>query len=148
VRIRISDERTGQSDEFHYEQGIVEFVKYLNRTENALYPDVISLTGSMEGVEVAIAIQHNDGFSENVRAFANNIFNLEGGTHKSGFYSALTRAINNYGKRENLFKDFTPSGEDFREGLTAIVAVRVPNPQFEGQTKTKLGNSEVEGIVT
>jgi DNA gyrase subunit B len=148
VRIRMSDERTGQSDEYHYEQGIVEFVKYLNRTENPLYPEVVSLAGNLEGVEVAIAIQHNDGYSENVRAFANNIFNLEGGTHKSGFYSALTRVLNNYGKRENLFKDFTPGGEDFREGLTAIVAVRVPDPQFEGQTKTKLGNSEVEGIVT
>jgi len=92
-------------------------------------------------------VQHNDGSTENVRCFANNIFNIEGGTHFSGFRGALTRTINAYGKKANLFKDFIPSGDDFREGLTAVITVRVPDPQFEGQTKTKLGNSEVEGIV-
>jgi DNA gyrase subunit B len=148
VRIRVADERTGQSDEFHYENGIVEFVRHLNRTENAIFPDIIHITGEQEGTQVAVALQYNDGFSENVRAFANNISNLEGGTHLSGFKSALTRAINNYGKRTGIFKDFTPSGDDFREGLTSIISIRHPNPQFEGQTKTKLGNSEVEGIVT
>jgi DNA gyrase subunit B len=148
VRFRIVDERTGQQDEFHYENGIVEFVRYLNRTENAIYPEIIQIQGTYENVEVNIALQHNDGYSENVRAFANNIYNLEGGTHTSGFRSALTRSINAYGKKQNIFKDATPSGDDFREGLTAVVTVRVPDPQFEGQTKTKLGNSEVEGIVT
>ena len=148
TRIRISDERTGQSDEFFYKNGIVEFVKHLNRTENVLYPEVIYITGKEQDVEVEIALQHNDGFSENVRAFANNIYNLEGGTHLSGFRSALTRSINSYGRKQNIFKDVVPSGDDFREGLTAVVTVRVPDPQFEGQTKTKLGNSEVEGIVT
>jgi len=148
VRVRITDDRSGQSDEFHYKEGIVEFVRYLNRTENPLFPEVISIQSQQEGVEVDVALQYNDGFSESVRTFANNINNIEGGTHLSGFKSALTRTINAYGRKQNLFKDFTPSGDDFREGLTAVVAVRVPEPQFEGQTKTKLGNSEVEGIVT
>ena len=102
----------------------------------------------MDGSEVEVAMQYNDGFSESIRSFANNINNIEGGTHLTGFKNALTRVFNNYGKKNNIFKDFTPSGEDFREGLAAIVSVRVPNPQFEGQTKTKLSNGEVEGIVT
>ncbi|WP_417393906.1 DNA gyrase subunit B [Gimesia chilikensis] len=147
VKIRITDERSGQTDEFHYEDGLVEFVRYLNRTETVLYEEIISIQGEMEGVQVDISVQHNDGSTENVRCFANNIFNIEGGTHFSGFRGALTRSINAYGKKANLFKDFTPSGDDFREGLTAVITVRVPDPQFEGQTKTKLGNSEVEGIV-
>lgn len=148
VRINLSDERSGQSDDFHYENGIIEFVKHLNRTENPIYPDVIQITGQQDNIQVNIALQHNDGYSENVRAFANNISNLEGGTHLSGFRSALTRSINAYGKRENIFKDYVPTGDDFREGLTAVITVRIPDPQFEGQTKTKLGNSEVEGVVT
>ncbi len=150
IRIQLSDERTGQSDEFLYHDGLIEFVKYLNRTEDPLVPTVIYVKGRNEELdsEVEVAVQHNLGFNENVRTFANNISNLEGGTHLSGFRSALTRAIGNYGKKENLFKDFVPTGDDFREGLTAVIAVRVPDPQFEGQTKTKLGNSEVEGIVT
>jgi DNA gyrase subunit B len=109
---------------------------------------VVSIEGRIDDTEVRVALQYNDGYSENVRAFANNIGNLEGGTHLSGFKSALTRSINNYGKRENLFKDYVPQGDDFREGLTAVISVRLSDPQFEGQTKTKLGNSEVEGIVT
>lgn len=147
IRIRINDERSGQSDEFCYEEGLVEFVRYLNRTENVLYEEIIHIEGEMEGAQVDISVQHNDGAHENVRCFANNIYNIEGGTHFSGFRGALTRSINAYGKKANLFKDFTPSGDDFREGLTAVITVRVPDPQFEGQTKTKLGNSEVEGIV-
>ncbi|QDT94574.1 DNA gyrase subunit B [Gimesia aquarii] len=147
VKIRITDERSGQSDEFHYEEGLVEFVRHLNRTENSLYEEIIHIEGEQEAVQVDIAVQHNDGSHENVRCFANNIYNLEGGTHFSGFRGALTRTINAYGKKTNLFKDYTPSGDDFREGLTAVITVRVPDPQFEGQTKTKLGNSEVEGIV-
>lgn len=148
ARILISDERTGQSDEFQYQDGIREFVKHLNRTENALFPDVIGIDGRIDDTEVRVALQYNDGYSENVRAFANNIGNLEGGTHLSGFKSALTRSINAYGKRMNIFKDYVPQGDDFREGLTAVISVRLSDPQFEGQTKTKLGNSEVEGIVT
>lgn len=147
IRIRLTDERTGQTEEFHHPDGLVDFIKYLNRTDTPLYGDIISIAGEQEGVQVAVTIQHNDGFSENVRAFANNIYNMEGGTHLSGFRSAVTRAINNYGKRENIFKDIEAVGDDFREGLVAVVAVRVPHPHFEGQTKTKLSNSEVEGIV-
>jgi len=148
IKISFADERTGQSSEFHYEQGLTEFITYLNRTENPLYPDVVRIIGEQDGAFVDIAFQHNDGYSENVRAFANNIYNIEGGTHLSGFRSALTRSINSYGKKQNIFKDYIPSGDDFREGLTAVVTVQIPDPQFEGQTKTKLGNSEVEGIVT
>lgn len=147
TKIRIKDERTGQTDDFHYEEGLIEFVRHLNRTENVLYEDIIHIQGELDDVQVDISVQHNDGSHENVRCFANNIYNLEGGTHFSGFRGALTRTINAYGKKANLFKDYIPSGDDFREGLTAVITVRVPDPQFEGQTKTKLGNSEVEGIV-
>lgn len=147
LRIKLVDERTGQSDEFHYEEGIVEFVRYLNRTETPLHDDVIRITGRQNDIEVDVALQYNTGFSESVRTFANNINNVEGGTHLSGFRAALTRAINTYGKKAGLFKDITPTGDDFREGLTAVVSVRLPDPQFEGQTKTKLGNKDVEGIV-
>ncbi|MEX2288576.1 MAG: DNA gyrase subunit B [Planctomycetaceae bacterium] len=148
LRIQIIDERTGQSDTYLYKNGLVEFARHLNRTEDPLIEQVISIRGKQDDAEVDVAIQHNTGFSENVRTFANNINNVEGGTHLSGFRSALTRAVGNYGKKENLFKDAAPTGDDFREGLTAIIAVRIPEPQFEGQTKTKLGNSELEGIVT
>jgi len=148
IRIRLADERTGQSDDYHYPGGLVEFVRYLSRTENTLYSDVLSIQGEADAVQVSITIQHNDGFSENIRCFANNIHNMEGGTHLSGFRSALTRAVNTYGKREGIFKDVDTTGDDFREGLVAVISVRVPHPQFEGQTKTKLSNSEVEGIVT
>ncbi|MCL4116461.1 UNVERIFIED_CONTAM: hypothetical protein GTU68_049853 [Idotea baltica] len=148
LRIRLVDDRTGTSDEFQYEEGLVEYVKHMNRTSTPIINDVISIKGEMDNVQVDIALQHNDGYTENVRTYANNINNVEGGTHMSGFRSALTRSMNNYGKKMNLFKDGTPAGEDFREGLTAVVSVRVPDPQFEGQTKMKLGNSEVEGIVS
>ncbi len=148
VRIRVSDERSERSEEFCYEKGLVEFVEHLNRTEQALFGNVISIKGQQDDVEVDVAVQYHLDFTETVRTFANNINNIEGGTHLSGFRSALTRSINQYGRKENLFKDATPTGDDFREGLTAVIAVRIPEPQFEGQTKTKLGNSEVEGIVT
>jgi len=148
VRILLEDERTGEKDEFRYPDGILEFVKHLNRTETPLYEPIIRVLGEQDGVQVDIAIQHNDGFSENVRGFANNISTHEGGTHVSGFRSALTRAINNYGKAAKFFDEIQPTGDDFKEGLVAVITVRVPDPQFEGQTKTKLGNSEVEGIVS
>jgi DNA gyrase subunit B len=147
VQIRVEDEKTGQLSEFCYPDGILEFVRYLNRTETPLYEPIIRITGEVDGVWCDLALQHNDGFSESVRTFANNISNLEGGTHLSGFRAALTRAINNYGKSAKLFEDVAPTGDDFKEGLVAVITVRVPDPQFEGQTKTKLGNSEVEGIV-
>ncbi len=148
LRIRLSDERNGQSEEFHYEDGLVEFVKFLNRTDKPIHTEVIHIKAEQDDVQVEVTMQYNDGFSENIRAFANNINNIEGGTHLTGFKNALTRVFNNYGKKNNIFKDFTPNGDDFREGLAAIISVLVPTPQFEGQTKTKLSNGEVEGIVT
>ncbi|MFG0296005.1 MAG: ATP-binding protein [Maioricimonas sp. JB045] len=151
LRIRIADERTGQSDEFHYENGLVAFVQHLNRTETAIFPNVVHVSGDSEGdagpVGVEVALQYNDGFSENIRCYCNGIYNSEGGTHLSGFRSALTRVLNNYGRKENIFKDIQPQGEDFREGLAAIITVRHPDPKFEAQTKIKLVNSEVAGIV-
>ncbi|MEQ8847201.1 DNA gyrase subunit B [Botrimarina sp.] len=147
VRITITDGRTGESESFQYEDGIREFVTHLNRASETVHPDVLSTAGEMEGVELEVALQYSGEYTENVHTYVNNISTHEGGTHLSGFRAALTRTLNNYGKKENLFKDITPSGEDFREGLTAVISCRVPHPQFEGQTKTKLGNSEVEGIV-
>ena len=126
---------------------MTEFVKHLNRTEKVLFNDVIRISGQHEAVAVDIAMQWNEGYSESVRCYANGIYNLEGGTHLSGFRSALTRTLNAYGKNGNLYKDFLPQGEDFREGLSAIVTVRIPNPQFESQTKIKLVNAEVDGAV-
>ena len=147
VRLNVTDERSGQSDSFCYEDGLAEFVKWINRTENVTHPDVIRVVGAVDTVEVDVALQWNEGYSESIRCFANGISNSEGGTHFSGFKTALTRTLNNYGKKNNLFKDMTPSGDDFREGLAAVITVRIPNPQFESQTKIKLTNSEVEGAV-
>lgn len=149
VRITLTDEKTGQSDEFHYENGLIAFVEWLNRTETPLHPDVIFIDDRDEETKckIAVALQYNDGYSESVQSFGNGIRNREGGTHLSGFRTALTRVLNQYGKRENLFKDITPSGDDFREGLTAVITARVPDPKFEGQTKVKLVNAEVEGAM-
>jgi DNA gyrase subunit B len=148
VRIRFRDERADEGDEFYYERGIIEFVEYLNRASEALHPEIIYLEGDVDGIGYEIALQYTGEYTENVHSYVNNIHTHEGGTHVSGFRTALTRTLNNYGKKENLFKDLFPSGDDFREGLTAVISMRIPEPQFEGQTKTKLGNSEVDGIVS
>lgn len=147
IRITLQDDRSEQTETFHYEEGLTEFVRHLNRTQTPIVQDVIRITGESDGVQVDLAMQHNDGYTENVRPFANNIFNVDGGTHLSGLKAAITRSFNTYAKKNNLFKEVTPAGEDFREGLTAIISVRVPDPQFESQTKVKLTNPEVEGIV-
>ncbi len=150
VLIRFVDERGDPpvEREFRFEGGIQEFVLRLNEGRRPLHDDVIYVEAEQDNVVVEIAVQFHDGYSENVQAFANNIPTHEGGTHVSGFRTALTRSLMNYARRENLFKATDkPSGEDFREGLTAVISVKVPEPQFEGQTKTKLGNSEIEGIV-
>jgi DNA gyrase subunit B len=147
VRISFFDERNGEGEEFHYERGIVEFVEYLNRASEPIHADVVYQEGELDGVGFEIALQYSGEYTENVHSYVNNIHTHEGGTHVSGFRSALTRSLNNYGRKENLFKDITLTGDDFREGLTAVISMRVPHPQFEGQTKTKLGNGEVEGIV-
>ena len=147
IRVFLKDERSGQSDTFFYEDGLREFVRWLNRTETPLFADVIRLTGQVENVKVDVALQWNDGYSETVRSYANGIYNPMGGTHLSGFKTGLTRTINNYGKKEGIYKDAVPTGDDFREGLAAIITCRIPNPQFESQTKIKLTTSEVEGAV-
>ena len=149
VRINIADERSDKRHDFHYEGGIVSFVEYLNRAKNALHPQPVHLSGNREGVEIEVAIQYNDGYDEKIFTFANNINTHEGGTHLIGFKAALTRTMNAYATANNLLKNVkvTISGDDLREGMTAVVSVKIPQPQFEGQTKTKLGNSEVKGYV-
>lgn len=149
LKINLIEESTGRTDSYKYEGGIKEFVQYINRNKTSLHTDPIYLSSEEENAEVEIAIQYTDGYTENIFTFANNINTHEGGTHLSGFRSALTRVMNKYGKDNDLFenKDFSLSGEDCREGITAIVSCKVRNPQFEGQTKTKLGNSVVRGIV-
>ena len=147
VKIIFRDERTGDGETFHYERGILEFVEYLNRASEPVHPDIIYIAGEYDGVGLEVAMQYSGEYTENVHSYVNNINTTEGGTHVSGFRAAMTRTLNAYGKKENLFKDLAPTGDDFREGLTAVISLRVPEPQFEGQTKTKLGNSEVEGIV-
>jgi len=146
LMVRLVDKKSGREDIFHYEGGIMEFVRYINKNRTPLH-DVIYLSGERDGVQVEVAIQYTDGYTENIFTFVNNINTREGGTHLSGFKSALTRVLNEYG-RKNIFKENESlSGEDVREGITAIISCKVPNPQFEGQTKMKLGNSEVKGIV-
>jgi DNA gyrase subunit B len=149
VKIELSDLRTGKKNVFHYEGGIVAFVRYLNRSKDVLHEEPIYMKLAREDMEVEVAIQYNDSYVETVLSFANNINTHEGGTHLSGFRMALTRSINDYARKANLLKEQDPnlSGEDVREGLTAVISVKLQNPQFEGQTKTKLGNSEVRGIV-
>jgi len=149
LEIQISDERTGQTEVFKYEGGIKEFVRYINRNKTPLHPEPIYLKAEREDVEVEIAIQYTDGYTENIFTFANNINTHEGGTHLSGFKGALTRVLNDYGKKNGLFENesFSLTGEDCREGITTVISCKVRHPQFEGQTKTKLGNSEVRGIV-
>ena len=150
IRIDLSDERENpvRSETFHYEGGIVEFVKMLNANKELVHQDVIYMHKERNGIDVEIAMQYNAEFQENIFSYANNICTGEGGTHMTGFQSALTRTVNNYAKNASLIKGDKPmTGQDMKEGLTAIVSCKVPDPQFEGQTKTKLGNSEVKGIV-
>src|SRR4051812_1295463 len=147
VRITIADDRTGEKESYQYDDGLVQYIQHLNRASEPIHADVVHVKGDIEGVTVEVALQYSAEYTENVHSYVNNINTTEGGTHLSGFRTALTRCINNYGKKSGLFKDLVPSGEDFREGLTAVISCRVPHPQFEGQTKTKLGNGEVEGIV-
>jgi DNA gyrase subunit B len=150
VRVTLEDEREGgKRQEFFYEGGIVSFVEHLSRSKIPINTNVIYLLGERSNVEIEIAMQWNDGYTENVFSFANNINTIEGGTHLSGFRAALTRTLNNYASANNLFKKNEESldGEDVREGLVAVISVKVPEPQFEGQTKTKLGNSDVKGLV-
>jgi DNA gyrase subunit B len=147
VRITIADERSNEHESFQYNDGLRQYIEHLNRASEPVHADILHVKGETEGVGVEIALQYSTEYTENVHSYVNNINTTEGGTHLTGFRTALTRSINNYGKNSGIFKDLVPTGEDFREGLTAVISCRVPHPQFEGQTKTKLGNSEVEGIV-
>jgi len=148
VKIKLEDENSGKKETFHYEGGIVEFVKWVNENKEALHKPVY-FTKEDSGIIADIAIQYNSGYQENVLSFVNTINTVEGGTHVAGFRTALTRAINDYAKKNKLLKNGNESltGDDVREGLTAIISVKAPEPQFEGQTKTKLGNSDIKGII-
>lgn len=149
VRIKISDERTGRKKDFIYEGGIKSFIEYLNKNREVLHKKPIYFSGEKNGVLMEVALQYNNSYKEKLFTYANNINTREGGSHLSGFKAAITRSINQYLHNSPLSKNFKEklSGDDVREGLTAVVSVKLPNPQFEGQTKTKLGNSEVKGLV-
>jgi DNA gyrase subunit B len=150
ILITIHDERDGKEHKFQYDGGIVSFVQHLNKNKTAIDEKPIFMKGDKDGIDAEIALQWNDGYTELIFSFANNINTHEGGTHLSGFRAALTRTINSYAVKNNLAKDLkdaTISGDDIREGLTGVISVKIPRPQFEGQTKTKLGNTEVKGIV-
>jgi DNA gyrase subunit B len=150
LKIDFSDERSGKNHTYHYAGGIVDFIKHLNNSRTTLHPDPIHVSGDRDGCHMEVAMQYNDTYAETIFAFANSINTIEGGTHLSGFRAALTRCINGYAVANGLTKDLKEAsitGEDVREGLAAVVSVKLPNPQFEGQTKTKLGNTEMKGAV-
>jgi DNA gyrase subunit B len=149
IQILLKDEESGREETFKYSGGIKQFVEHLNRSKNPLHPKVIYFEQAKDNIEVEIALQYSDAFKETIYSFANNINTIEGGSHLSGFRSALTRTINQYARNNKLLKDDKTgmSGDDIREGITTVISVKIPDPQFEGQTKTKLGNSEVQGIV-
>ena len=151
IKIVLTDKRPGKEQErtFHYMGGIKEFVQYLNRSNEVLYPDIIYCEGTVDGIAVEVAVQHNDSYSESAYSFVNNINTPEGGTHVAGFRNALTKTFNDYARKNGLLKEKESnlSGEDIREGMTAIISVKIENPQFEGQTKQKLGNSEARNAV-
>ena len=149
IKIVLEDKRNNIKDEFHYEGGIKQFVHFLNNKKEPLHEDIVYTEGNKDKVIVELAMQYTDSYNENIFSFVNNINTIEGGTHLVGFKTALTRVINDYAKKTNLIKenDVAITGEDIREGITAILSIKITNPQFEGQTKTKLGNSDVRGIV-
>jgi len=146
IRINVRDERTDKSHEFHYKGGMKSFIEYLNKARTPIHPKVIFFSGEKEGVIIDLAMQWTESYSENLYSYANNINTTEGGSHVVGLKSALTRTLNSYGSANGILKG-PLQGDDVREGLTAVISVKLPNPQFEGQTKTKLGNSEIEGYV-
>ncbi len=146
--IHFEDKRTGKAETFHYDGGVSEFVQYLNRSKTPIHPVPLHFAGDRNDVSIDIALQWTDGYNEEIDSFVNTIFTPEGGTHLTGFRTSLTKTINDYGKANNLLKDTTLEGSDVREGLTAIVSIRMPEPQFEGQTKAKLGSSVAQGAVS
>lgn len=146
--IIFEDKRTGKKETFHYEGGVSEFVQYLNRSKTPLHPAPIRVSGERNGISIDIAMQWTDGYNEEIDSFVNTIYTPEGGTHLTGFRTSLTKTVNDYGKANNLLKDITLDGSDIREGLTAIVSIKMSEPQFEGQTKAKLGSSAAQGAVS
>jgi DNA gyrase subunit B len=147
LKISLKDEKQGKKQEFEYKGGLMEFVKWVNRNKDILYKKPVYFKKKNDKTIIEVAIQHNTSYKDNIFGFVNTINTVEGGTHISGFKKALTRAVNDYAKKQNILKKGNLSGDDTREGLTAIVSIKIPEPQFEGQTKTKLGNSEVRGYV-
>ena len=150
LKIDFFDERKGKNHTFKFDGGIIEFVQYLNENKSVIHTEPIFFTAQSGNVSIEIAMQYNESFAENIFSFANNINTTEGGTHLIGFKTGLTRSVNTYAQKNDLFKGLKgtlPSGDDIREGLTAIISVKLPDPQFEGQTKTKLGNSDIKGMV-
>ncbi|MBI1903918.1 MAG: DNA gyrase subunit B [Planctomycetia bacterium] len=148
VKITLRDDRTGQTQAYFSEEGLPAYVKYLNRASEAVHDDVIFIEYEKDSVEVGIAFQYSSEYTESIHSYVNNINTRDGGTHLSGFRTALTRTLNQYGKQNNVFKDLVPSGEDFREGLTAVISIRHPEPQFESQTKVKCVNNDLESVVS
>jgi len=146
--INFEDRRTGKKETFHYDGGVSQFVQYLNRSKTPLHPTPIRVSGERNGVSIDIAMQWTDGYNEEIDSFVNTIYTPEGGTHLTGFRTALTKTVNDYGKANNLLKDIVLEGSDIREGLTAIVSIKMSEPQFEGQTKAKLGSSVAQGAVS
>ena len=149
ITITLKDHRDDKQDVFHFDGGIVSFVSYLNRNKQPLHPDPIYISACKGESSVEIAIQYNDGYNENIYTFANNIATVEGGVHLTGFKNGITRAINDYARKFNFLKqsDVNLTGEDVREGITSVISVKLTDPQFEGQTKTKLGNAEIRSVV-
>jgi DNA gyrase subunit B len=149
LEVQLNDERDGNKETYRYKGGLMEFVSYLDETRPSLIEKPIYIEKEVEGVPVEVALQYNTSYSENIFTFVNNINTVEGGTHLVGFKTGVTRTLNNYAQKNNIFKKeaFTLSGEDVREGLTAVISIKVAEPQFEGQTKTKLGNSDIKGVV-
>ena len=146
--INFEDKRSGKKETFHYDGGVSEFVQYLNRSKTPIHPTPIRFAGERNGISIDIALQYTDGYNEEIDSFVNTIYTPEGGTHLTGFRTSLTKTINDYGKANNLLKDITLEGSDVREGLTAIVSIKMSEPQFEGQTKAKLGSSVAQGAVS
>src|SRR5947209_5537135 len=149
LKIVIQDERDEREHTFLYKGGIIEFIKHLNQNKTPVHPKVMFFEGTKSEIQVEVALQYNDGYQENVFSFANNINTREGGTHLTGFRAALTGQLSAYAQANGYLKNFKSgiTGDDVREGLTAVVSVRLPDPQFEGQTKAKLGNSDIKGVV-
>lgn len=147
VTLKIVDERSGQEETFFSEKGLYDFIQYLNRSTEPIHKEIIYINDEVDGIQIEIAMQYTEEYTENLRSYVNNVYTMDGGTHHSGFKSALTRTLNNYGKKENMFKQLIPGGDDFREGMTCVISLRHPDPKFKAQTKGELMNWEVEGII-